>query len=151
MPPILLCWLTMSEEGVGDVAVEAEPSHQFSFTLCCHVTDGSRGALWQNGVWHRSADEAKDYYISMSGLVYVAVHYTYFILPCNVSCWLLSGRCLGSCRLSTSKPALATRQAIPPGSQKHPLHFGLIQIPVWSNTCMNGLLWECKFRYRFLN
>ena len=35
------------------MAVEAELSHQYSITFCCHVTGGSREA-----VWHRSADEA---------------------------------------------------------------------------------------------
>ena len=49
----------MSEEDVGGMAVEAEPSHQYPITCCCCVTDGSRGAVWQNGVWHRSMDEAK--------------------------------------------------------------------------------------------
>ena len=28
-------------------------------TCCCSVTGGSRGAVWQNGVWHGSAYEAK--------------------------------------------------------------------------------------------
>ena len=36
MPPILLCWLTMSEVDVG----------QYSVTCCCCATDGSRGAVW---------------------------------------------------------------------------------------------------------
>jgi len=39
VPPILLFWPTMSEVDVGGMAVEGEPSHQYS------VTDGSRGAL----------------------------------------------------------------------------------------------------------
>jgi len=30
---------------VGGMAVEAEPSHQYSITFCCHVTDGSKGAV----------------------------------------------------------------------------------------------------------
>jgi len=44
MPPILLPW-PMSEVDVGVMAVEAEPSHQYSVTCCCHVTDGSKGAV----------------------------------------------------------------------------------------------------------
>lgn len=40
-PPILLCWLTISEVDVGDVTVEVEHSHQ----CCCHATDGSGGAV----------------------------------------------------------------------------------------------------------
>ena len=45
MPPILLSWPSMSEADVGGMAVEVEPSHQYSATFCCHVTDGSRGAV----------------------------------------------------------------------------------------------------------
>jgi len=32
---------------------------QNPITCCCHVTDGSRGAIWQ---WHGSVDEAKVYH-----------------------------------------------------------------------------------------
>jgi len=35
------------------------PPHQFSVPCCCHMTDGSRGAVWQNDIWHESACEAK--------------------------------------------------------------------------------------------
>ena len=44
---------------VCDKEVKVEPSHQYSITFCCCVIDGRRGAVWQNGVWHGSADEAK--------------------------------------------------------------------------------------------
>ena len=30
-----------------------------SVTFCCCMTDGGRGAVWQNGIWHRSGNEAK--------------------------------------------------------------------------------------------
>ena len=53
------CLPMTSEVGVGDMAVEVEPSHQYPITRCCRVTDGSRGALWHDGVWHGSAYEAK--------------------------------------------------------------------------------------------
>ena len=43
MPPISLCWPMMSEAD-GGMAIEVEPSQQYSVTCCCHVTDGSRGA-----------------------------------------------------------------------------------------------------------
>ena len=43
----------------GGMAVEDEPSHQHPTTVCCCVTDGSREAVWQNGVWHGTANEAK--------------------------------------------------------------------------------------------
>jgi len=59
MPPILLCWLTTSELYVGVMAAEVKPSSRYSITFCCHVTDGSKGAVWQNGVWHGSKHEEK--------------------------------------------------------------------------------------------
>ena len=36
---------TTSETDVGGMAEEAEPSHQFSVTFCCYVTDGSSRAV----------------------------------------------------------------------------------------------------------
>jgi len=45
MPPISLRCPAVSEVNVGGMAVEAEPSHQYSITFCCHVTDGSRGTV----------------------------------------------------------------------------------------------------------
>ena len=59
MSPLLLCWSTMTEGDIGGVAVEVEPSHQHSIPFCCFATAGSKGAVWQNGVWHGSAYEAK--------------------------------------------------------------------------------------------
>jgi len=59
LPPILLCWPTTSEMGVGGMTAEVEPSHRYSTAFCFYVTDGSSGTLWQNGVWHGSAYEAK--------------------------------------------------------------------------------------------
>ena len=44
MPPILLCWPTVSEAD-GGMAVEDEPSHQISVTFCCCVAEDSRGAV----------------------------------------------------------------------------------------------------------
>ena len=49
---MLLCWSMMSEADVGSMAVQVEPSHQYSITFCCCVTDGSRGVVQQNGVWN---------------------------------------------------------------------------------------------------
>jgi len=49
MPPILWRWLTMSGADVGGMVVETEPSHQYPITCCCQLTDGSGGAVWQNG------------------------------------------------------------------------------------------------------
>ena len=30
---------------VGGMAIEVEPSREYSITCCCHTTDGSRGAV----------------------------------------------------------------------------------------------------------
>jgi len=57
MPHILLCWPTASEADVGCMAVEAGSSHQYPITFCCCVTDGSRGAVWHDGVWCGSVYE----------------------------------------------------------------------------------------------
>ena len=59
MPSILWCWPMPSEADVGGMAVEVEPSHQYPIKFYCHVTDGSRGAAWQNGIWYESAYEAE--------------------------------------------------------------------------------------------
>jgi len=59
MTSILWYQPTMSGATVGGMAAKAGPSHQHSMTCCCCVTDGSRGALWQNGAWHGSAGGAK--------------------------------------------------------------------------------------------
>ena len=59
MPPILWCWRTISEANVSGMAVEAEPSHQYPITFHCCVTGDSRGAVWQNSIWHGSKDETK--------------------------------------------------------------------------------------------
>ena len=50
MPPILLLLPIVSEMDAGDMAVEVEPSHEYSVTFCCCAIDGSRRAVWQNGV-----------------------------------------------------------------------------------------------------
>ena len=45
MPPILLCWPTTSEADVGGMAVEVDPSRQYSVEFFCRATDDSRGAV----------------------------------------------------------------------------------------------------------
>ena len=45
MTPILLCWPMMSEADVGDMAVEVEPSRQYSVKFYCRATDDSRRAV----------------------------------------------------------------------------------------------------------
>jgi len=44
MPPILFGWFMTSEANVSGMAVEVEPSHHYSITFCCCVTDSSGGA-----------------------------------------------------------------------------------------------------------
>ena len=56
---ILLCCHTTSEGDVGGMAVKVKPSHQYSIPFCCCVTDGSREAVWYNGLWHGSVYGAK--------------------------------------------------------------------------------------------
>ena len=50
MPPILFSQHTTSEVDTGSMAVQVEPSHQYSITFCCCVTDSRRGALLHNDV-----------------------------------------------------------------------------------------------------
>lgn len=45
VPSILLCQPLTSEADVGAMAVETEPSRQYSIACFYHVTDGSRAAL----------------------------------------------------------------------------------------------------------
>ena len=47
------------ESRCGGIKAEVEHSYQYSVPFCCNATDSSRGAVWQNGLWHESADEAK--------------------------------------------------------------------------------------------
>ncbi|XP_046763944.1 AP-1 complex subunit sigma-2 isoform X1 [Gallus gallus] len=44
IPPTLLHWAMMSEAD-GDMATEVEPSHQYSITFYCRITDGNRRAV----------------------------------------------------------------------------------------------------------
>ena len=59
MPPVLLCCPLTAKVDVGGMAVEAEPSHWYSITCCCYVIAGSRGSVWQNGIWHGSDYEQR--------------------------------------------------------------------------------------------
>jgi len=59
VPPTLLYRPLTSEADVGGTAIEVKPSHQYSSTLCCHVTFGSRRAVWENSICHGSTDETR--------------------------------------------------------------------------------------------
>ena len=64
MPPILLYWSSgIHQRWCWWYGSRGWTSHQYSVTFCSCVTDGSRGAVWQNGVRHGSAYEAKVCYI----------------------------------------------------------------------------------------
>ena len=49
----------MSDVNVVGIVAEVEPSQQYLITCCCRVTDGSRGAVLQNGICHGSTHEVK--------------------------------------------------------------------------------------------
>ena len=53
MSPIFFMLAHDIRGGCCGMEVEVEPSHRFSITFCCHATDGSKGAAWQNDVWQR--------------------------------------------------------------------------------------------------
>jgi len=59
MHPIIWCWTTMSEVDVGGITVEAQPSHWYFITFCCHVRDARRGEVWTNSIQQGSVYEAK--------------------------------------------------------------------------------------------
>jgi len=42
---IILAQDVGSEADVGSMAVEVEPSYQYSVAFCCHMADGSREAV----------------------------------------------------------------------------------------------------------
>jgi len=81
MLSILRYWLTVSEVGAGAMAAEAESSHQYYITYCCHPTDGSRGTFRQNGIKHGSAYEAK---MSLNFSMWKKWH----LLPLTNACWI---------------------------------------------------------------
>ena len=79
IPPILLCWPTTSGADVGSMAVEVNPSHQYSTMICCRATDGSSGAVWKIGVWHESVYEAT---VSLSSSMRKKWHPLALIINC---------------------------------------------------------------------
>ena len=40
VPPILLCWSTVSEADVGGMAIQVESSHKYPVKFYCCVRDG---------------------------------------------------------------------------------------------------------------
>jgi len=55
----------MSAVDVGGMAVEVEPSHQYSIKFCCCGADSSRRAVWKSGVWCGSTHDTKVWSSSM--------------------------------------------------------------------------------------
>ena len=51
MSKLLSCKIGVPKNRIGDVATDAEPSHQYPIILCFRATDSSRGAVWQNACW----------------------------------------------------------------------------------------------------
>ena len=64
----------MSEENVSGMAVEAEHSHQYPDTFCCHGKDGSRGTDRQNA-WHGSTCEGKVWLLFESKIAPTEIHW----------------------------------------------------------------------------
>ena len=58
MSPVLWCWPMASEADISGMAAEVELPTNI-VTHCCCVTDDSREAVWQNGVWEGGVSEAK--------------------------------------------------------------------------------------------
>lgn len=59
VPPTLQCWPTVPEADGYAMSVEVRPSHWYSTTFCCYTAYGSRGADWQNDIWHGRAYKGK--------------------------------------------------------------------------------------------
>ena len=55
----LLCWFETSEVDAVVMAVETELLASIPLHFFCHVTNSSREAVWQNGIWHGSVYEVK--------------------------------------------------------------------------------------------
>ena len=49
----------LAHNTIGGMATEVEPSHQYSVTFSCHVTDERRGAVWKIGIFNGSSYEAE--------------------------------------------------------------------------------------------
>jgi len=58
-PPIFMMLAHSVRGECWCMVVDVESSHQHSIAFCCCETDGSRGAVWHNGIWHGSAYEGK--------------------------------------------------------------------------------------------
>jgi len=59
IPPISLCWPTVLEADVDGNHSQGWTFPPIFCSFCCCVIDGSRGAVWQNNVWHGSVYVAK--------------------------------------------------------------------------------------------
>ena len=116
---ILFGWPMMLEEDIGGTAVEVVPSHQYFITFCCCVTDGSRGAVWQNGVWHGSAYKAKiRHWISPP----INIHWHLFGLhKLSTAVWPLISTCgsFPSKQFLPSKVKVVCSKRVPARSMSH--------------------------------
>ena len=73
IPPVFLPRPMMSEADVGVMAVEVEPSHQYSVTYCYHVTDGSRGASDME-VWMKQKFVTEFLHVEKMALIDICQH-----------------------------------------------------------------------------
>ena len=78
MPPILLCWPTMSEAGVGRTAVEIEPARQYSVIFSCCLRDGSRGQydkmISDMEVYIKQSYGIEFLHVEMHPLIFISVY-----------------------------------------------------------------------------
>ena len=84
---VLLFWPGTWEADVDGMAVEGEPSCQYSIMFCCCAMDLSRGAVWQNDICSRNVESWPGAVIENSGKAGPTQKSSG---TCNSSEWLLS-------------------------------------------------------------
>jgi len=82
IPPILLWWPTISEVDNVGMAVEVEPSHQYSVTFRCHETWQQRGSLTK---WCLTWKRIGNKWVSLNS----SMHKKWHPLTFTDACWML--------------------------------------------------------------
>ena len=121
---ILLCWPTVSEADVGGMAVEAEPSCQYFISCCCCVTDGSRGEVWQHGIWYGMKQRGGIEFLHADKMASTDIHRTVDVS--TVKRWVV---CFGSGDNDIK-------------DKPHSRQLGAV-VTLWNGTHHSG--WPCRF------